>query len=183
MAVQSFKELDGRLTLAFIAMAAAVVASNFLVQFPINDWLTWGAFTFPLCFLVTDLTNRGFGAASARRVVYLGFAIGLPLSWWLSDPRIALASGAAFLAGQLCDIAIFNRLRNSQGWWRAPLFSSFLASALDTALFFFLAFAGTGLPWITLGLGDFLVKIAMASFLLAPYRFFMNAVMPPWAPR
>lgn len=166
------------LVLAFLAMATLVAASNYLVQFPINDFLTWGAFTFPFCFLVTDLVNRRYGPRDARHVVYVGFAIGLPLSWVLADARIALASGAAFLAGQLLDVWVFNRLRRSPGWWRAPFLSSLLASAADTALFFSLAFAGTGLPWVTLGLGDWAVKLAMAALLLGPYRALMNIYLP-----
>ncbi len=159
------------------AMTAVVVASNVLVQYPINDWLTWGAFTYPIAFLVTDLSNRSLGPAKARRVVYAGFAVAVVLSILFATPRIALASGSAFLAAQLLDVYIFNRLRQGV-WWRAPVISSGLASVLDTALFFSLAFAGSGLPWITLGLGDFAAKIAMALLLLAPYRLLMNAVLP-----
>ena len=159
---------------AIAAMVAVVAAANVLVQHPLEafgagEWLTWGAFTYPLSFLVTDLTNRRFGAGQARRVVYVGFALGVALSVALATPRIALASGAAFLAGQLLDIRVFDRLRR-QAWWRAPLVSSLLASALDTALFFSLAFAFTPVPWPTLALGDFAVKLAMALLLLAPFR-------------
>ena len=159
---------------AIAAMVAVVAAANVLVQFPLEafgagEWLTWGAFTYPLSFLVTDLTNRRYGAGPARRVVYVGFALGVALSVALATPRIALASGAAFLAGQLLDIRVFDRLRR-QAWWRAPLVSSLLASALDTALFFSLAFAFTPVPWPTLALGDFAVKLAMALLLLAPFR-------------
>ncbi|MEQ8247135.1 MAG: VUT family protein [Alphaproteobacteria bacterium] len=162
-----------------VAMVAIVVASNFLVQFPINDFLTWGAFTFPIAFLVTDLTNRRFGPSRARRVVYVGFLIGVVLSGVLAGPRIGIASGTAFLAGQLLDIAVFDRLRRTT-WWRAPLASSVSASAIDTAIFFSLAFAGTGVPWVTLGIGDFGVKLAMAATLLIPYRALMVyvAAMP-----
>jgi queuosine precursor transporter len=168
------------LILPIVAMVAIVVASNFLVQFPINDFLTWGAFTFPIAFLVTDLTNRRFGPSRARLVVYAGFLIGVLLSGVLAGPRIGIASGAAFLAGQLLDIAVFDRLRRAT-WWRAPLASSVSASAVDTAIFFSLAFAGTGVPWITLGIGDFGVKLAMAATLLIPYRALMVyvAAMPP----
>ena len=168
------------LILPIVAMVAIVVASNFLVQFPINDFLTWGAFTFPIAFLVTDLTNRRFGPSRARLVVYAGFLIGVLLSGVLAGPRIGIASGTAFLAGQLLDIAVFDRLRRAT-WWRAPLASSVSASAVDTAIFFSLAFAGTGVPWITLGIGDFGVKLAMAATLLIPYRALMVyvAAMPP----
>lgn len=169
-----------RLIVPIAAMVAVIVASNILVQYPLNDWLTWGAFTYPFAFLVTDLTNRAQGAASARRVAYAGFAVGVVLSVWLADARIALASGSAFLCGQLLDIAVFNRLRRAS-WWRAPLVSSVLASAVDTVLFFGLAFAGQDLPWITWAIGDFAVKLAFAAALLVPYRVLMNAVLPPRA--
>lgn len=161
-----------RLTLAvavgIAAMMAVVTASNILVQFPINDWLTWGAFTYPVSFLVTDLTNRALGPARARLVVYAGFALAVGLSIWLATPRIAVASGSAFLLAQLLDIRVFDRLRQGS-WWRAPFVSSLLASAVDTALFFSLAFAGTGLPWLTWGVGDFAVKAAMAIVMLLPF--------------
>ncbi|NQV79817.1 MAG: VUT family protein [Alphaproteobacteria bacterium] len=165
------------LFLPVAAMVAIVVASNFLVQFPINDFLTWGAFTFPIAFLVTDLTNRRFGPGRARRVVYVGFLIGVVLSVVLAGPRIGIASGIAFLAGQLLDIAVFDRLRRMT-WWRAPLASSITASAIDTGIFFSLAFAGTGVPWVTLGVGDFGVKLAMAATLLIPYGALMRYVAP-----
>ena len=152
-----------------LAMAAVVVASNYLVQFPINDFLTWGAFTYPLSFLVTDLTVRLLGGAQARRAAYAGFALAVLLSLVLAGPRIALASGAAFLVGQLADIAVFQRWRRS-AWWQAPLASSVTGSVLDTTVFFTLAFAGTGLPFVTLGLGDLAVKLALALLFLAPFR-------------
>ena len=150
------------------AMTVVVTASNYFVQFPINDWLTWGAFTYPVSFLVTDLTNRRLGSARARQVVYAGFAVAVVLSVILATPRIAIASGAAFLVAQLMDVAIFDRLRRG-AWWRAPFVSSLLASAADTALFFGLAFAATGLPWVTWAVGDFAVKVAMALVMLIPY--------------
>ncbi|MEM7023823.1 MAG: VUT family protein [Pseudomonadota bacterium] len=155
-------------------MVVVVVASNIAVQYPINDWLTWGAITYPFAFLVTDLTNRRYGPAEARRVVYVGFALAVLLSIWLADPRIALASGAAFLTAQLLDILIFNRLR-ATSWWQAPLISSGLASTWDTAVFFVLAFAGTGLPWHTWALGDLGAKAAMALLLLLPFRALMSS--------
>lgn len=165
---------------AIAAMIAVVAAANVLVQHPIEafgaaEWLTWGAFTYPLSFLVTDLTNRRFGPEPARRVVYVGFALGVALSVMVAGPRIALASGMAFLAGQLLDIHVFDRLRR-QAWWRAPLVSSLLSSALDTAMFFSLAFAFTPVPWPTLALGDFAVKLAMALVLLAPFRAAMALI-------
>lgn len=166
----------GLLWLPIMAMAVVVVTSNIAVQYPINDWLTWGALTYPVSFLVTDLTNRRFGPGSTRRVVYVGFAVAVVLSIWAAGPRIAFASGSAFLAAQLLDVYIFDRLRRSGLWWRAPLVSSLSASALDTALFFSLAFAATGLPWVTWGLGDFGVKVAMALVLLIPFRALMRLI-------
>ena len=163
-----------------LAMTAIVALSNYAVQFPINDWLTWGALTYPAAFLVTDLTNRALGPRAARRVIYVGFALAVILSVWLADARIAAASGTAFLAAQLLDVAVFNRLRAGV-WWRAPLVSSSLASILDTALFFSIAFAGTGLPWITWALGDLGVKMAMAGLMLLPFRLLMPALRPQLA--
>jgi queuosine precursor transporter len=158
------------------AMTVIVTGSNIAVQYPINDWLTWGALTYPASFLVTDLTNRTLGPAQARRVVYVGFAVAVALSIFLATWRIALASGTAFLLAQLLDIAIFDRLRRA-AWWHAPFVSSTLASALDTALFFTLAFAGTGLPWMTWGLGDYAAKLFMAVALLIPFRVLMGHIM------
>ncbi len=158
--------------LGIAAMVLVVTISNIAVQYPINDWLTYGALSYPIAFLVTDLTNRGLGAKSARSVVYVGFAVAVGLSIWLATPRIALASGAAFLVAQLLDIAVFDKLRRAS-WWRAPLISSTLASALDTTLFFSLAFAGTGLPWITWAIGDYGVKMAVALALLIPFRLML----------
>ena len=163
------------LALAVAAMVAVVAASNVAVQFPINEWLTWGAFTYPFAFLVTDLTNRRLGPAKARRVAYVGFALAVLLSTVLATPRIALASGSAFVTAQLLDIAVFDRLRRLP-WWQAPLFSSAIASIWDTAVFFSLAFAGTGLPWITWAIGDLGVKAAMALVLLLPFRALMGPV-------
>src|SRR3546814_6773895 len=125
-----------------LAMVAIVALANYAVQFPINDWLTWGALTYPAAFLVTDLTNHTLGPRAARMVICVGFALAVALSAWLATPRIAAASGIAFLTAQLLDVAVFNRLRE-QAWWRAPLVSSTLASIVDTALFFSIAFAAT----------------------------------------
>jgi len=194
-----------RFLAAVAAMVAVVAASNILVQYPVaiqvgpvnlGDILTWGAFTYPVAFLVTDLTNRAFGPARARLVVVAGFAVAVILSIWLATPRIAIASGTAFLVAQLLDISIFNRLRD-RAWWQAPIFSSLVSSALDTMIFFSLAMApafvvldtmfgredsslafpapllGIGPEvqlWVSLGLGDFLVKLALALVLLAPYK-------------
>lgn len=185
------------LTLPVAAMTLVVAASNVLLQHPVqvaglDDKLTWGAFTYPVAFLVTDLTNRRFGPGAARRVVYVGFALAVALSVWLATPRIALASGAAFLVGQLLDVSVFARLRRL-AWWRAPLAASLVGSAVDTALFFTLAFAGdaamsgpvslagTGLMtplWVSLAAFDFLVKAAGALVLLAPYAALMASVRP-----
>lgn len=162
------------------AMVAIVALSNYAVQFPINAWLTWGAFTYPAAFLVTDLTNRTLGPKAARRVIYAGFALAVVLSVWLATPRIAIASGSAFLIAQLLDVAIFNRLRQAK-WWKAPLVSSTLSAIVDTALFFSVAFAGTGLPWATWALGDFAVKVAMAGVMLLPFRLLMPALRPQLA--
>ncbi len=178
-----------------LAMAAVVALSNFAVQYPIRqfglaDYLTWGALTYPLVFLVTDLTNRRFGSAETRKVVYVGFAVAVVFSIWLASPRIAFASGAAFLFGQLLDITVFSWLRR-QAWWRAPLAGSLIGSALDTALFFSLAFAGdpamsdpvtygalTVPLWMGLAFFDFCVKVAMALVLLIPYGALMSRVRP-----
>lgn len=150
------------------AMVAIVASANYLVQFPVNDWLTWGAITYPVSYFVTDLTNRLYGPLRARRVVWTGFALAVVLSVWLASPRIAVASGTAFLVSQLMDIGIFNRLRD-RGWWQPPLFSSVIGSLVDTALFFCLAFYGTQMPWVTLAVGDYGVKVAIALVLLAPW--------------
>lgn len=159
------------------SMLVVVVASNVLVQYPINNWLTWGAFTFPFAFLVTDLCNRSFGPVFAKRIVYLGFFAAVIISLFLTEIRIAFASGAAFFLGQFVDIIIFNRLRKFR-WWFAPLCSSVISSLLDSILFFTLAFIFTGLPWFTWALGDYFIKIIMAIFLLAPYRYFISQITP-----
>lgn len=151
------------------AMAAVIVLSNVLVQHPINDWLTWGAFSYPLVFLVSDLTNRALGPVAARRVAWVGFAIAVVVSLLLAPWRIALASGAAFIFSQLMDVLAFNRWRRAS-WWKAPLVGSLVASVVDTGVFFFLAFAGSDMNWLMLAGGDLAVKAAMAVLLLAPYR-------------
>ncbi|RVV98143.1 VUT family protein [Mesobaculum littorinae] len=201
-----------RLLPGILAMAAIVVASNILVQILLGQWLTWGAFTYPLAFLVTDLTNRLHGPREARIVVLAGFVTGLicslvgtqiagdfgPLVTW----RVALASAAAFLCAQLFDIAIFDRLRGGR-WWRAPLVSTLVGSALDTAIFFTVAFAATlsfiepgndvawaneALPllgagpvvplWMSLGVADWLVKLALALIALLPFRLIVRQFRP-----
>jgi queuosine precursor transporter len=157
------------LSLPVAAMAAIIVLSNVAVQYPINDWLTWGAFTYPLVFLVSDLTNRALGPQVARRVAWIGFAVAVAVSLGLAPWRIALASGTAFLVSQLMDVALFNRWRQ-QTWWKAPLIGSLVASAVDTGVFFFLAFAGSDMNWLMLAAGDLAMKALMAVLLLAPYR-------------
>jgi len=157
------------LVLPILAMIVVVAASNWLVQFPLNDFLTWAAFTYPASFLVTDLTNRLLGPARARRVVYVGFAAAVVLSIWLATPQIALASGTAFLCGQLLDITVFQWLRRGS-WWRAPLVASVAGSILDTVLFFGIAFAGTDLPIASMAAGDLAVKLTLAVLFLAPFR-------------
>ena len=156
------------------AMAIIVAVSNFLVQFQIGDWLTWGAFSYPIAFLVTDLINRRVGPEAARRVVYVGFACGVALSLYTSTARIALASGTAFLLAQLADVWLYNRLRRITSWWQTPLISSTVASVLDTALFFSLAFAFTDVRWVRLAIGDYGAKIAVACTMLIPFRLLMG---------
>ncbi len=193
-----------------LAMAAVVVASNVLVQYPVQytlgplileDLLTWGAFTYPIAFLVTDLCNRSFGPAKARFVVIIGFLIAVCISIYAATPRIAIASGTAFLVAQLLDVAVFHRLREAH-WWRAPLISSTLGSVIDTLLFFSLAFAASlvvlgpndlfaietapflGLfdaevpRWMSWAVGDLAVKLLVALSLLAPYRIIIPFFQP-----
>ena len=160
-------------------MAAVLALSNFLVLFPLGEWLTWAAFSYPLAFLVNDCVNRAAGPKCARKVVAAGFITGAPLSFAVNffiagetaaaAARIAAASGAAFAAAQLLDVAIFHKLRRAK-WWLPPLASSAPASVADTFLFFALAFAGTGLPWARWAAGDLAVKTLMIAVLLPPYR-------------
>lgn len=167
------------------AMAIVVIVSNVLVGFPINDWLTYATFSFPLCFLVTDIVNRVYGVAMARRVAIAGVMVAVPGSilagayWfgWDGAARIGLASGVAFFAGQWLDIHVFDRLRRSD-WWRAPFLSSFLASVVDTALFYTLAFAGSDWPWHLTMIGDFWVKVAVTALLLVPFRLAVRRLAP-----
>lgn len=189
------------LALGIGAMVVLVTASNVLVQVPLGAFLTWGAFTYPFAFLVTDVINRRLGPAAARWVVAVGFLLAVGLSVWLATPRIALASGTAFLAAQLVDVAVFDRLR-AGSWWRAPLVSSAIGSVLDTVLFFSLAFSATlslGFPvddwaleptpflgfgatlplWISLAVGDFGVKMLVALAALGPYRLFAGQTPRP----
>lgn len=197
-----------RLLPGILAMATIVVTSNILVQFLFGQWLTWGAFTYPLAFLVTDVMNRVYGSSTARKVVFAGFITGVicsligtqimgefgPLVTW----RIAIGSGLAFLTAQLLDVSIFNRLRDG-AWWRAPLASSVIGSAVDTALFFTIAFsatlsflepandvswAGEMLPllgfgpvvplWVSLATADWCVKLGLALLALVPFRLIVK---------
>jgi hypothetical protein len=182
-----------------LAMAAIVVASNILVQYLLGDWLTWGALTYPLAFLVTDLMNRIHGPALARQVVFTGFVVGVFCSLVASQFdattfRIALGSGTAFLVAQLLDVAVFDRMRGG-AWWRAPLASTVIGSTVDTALFFSIAFAAAlnamepgnapvwaqeTLPllgagpvaplWVSLAVADWGVKLTLALIALVPFR-------------
>ncbi|MDM8164879.1 queuosine precursor transporter [Roseovarius sp.] len=193
-----------------LAMAAIVVASNILVQFLFGQWLTWGAFTYPLAFLVTDVMNWVYGRDAARRVVFAGFVVGLACSFVgtqisgefgpLVTLRIALGSAVAFLAAQLLDIAVFDRLRDG-AWWRAPMVSSLIGSTVDTALFFTIAFsaslvmlepgndvgwANEALPllgvgpvvplWISLAVADWMVKLGLALLTLVPFRIIVRSL-------
>ncbi len=164
---------------AVMAMTAVVVGSNYLVQFPINDWLTWGAFSYPVAFLVSDLLNRRFGPAAARRVAWVGFAVAVTVSLWAATPRIAVASGTAFIVAQLLDIRVFDHLRHGR-WWRAPLMAVIPAAILDTMLFFSIAFAGLGVPWVSWAFGDLGVKLLVGVFMLAPFRMFMWNLARPY---
>jgi hypothetical protein len=163
-----------------LAMLIVITSSNYLVQFPINDWLTWGAFTFPVAFLVTDLTNRAVGNVAARRVAWVGFGIAVLVSLAVAPWRIAVASGVAFILGQMLDIVAFNKLR-AMAWWKAPLIGSVVASVLDTGVFFFLAFAGSDMDWLMLAAGDLSIKWLMAALLLAPYRAMLPRLQM-WVP-
>jgi hypothetical protein len=152
-----------------LAMVLVIVSSNVLVQYPLNAWMTWGAITYPFAFLVTDLANRFFGPRFARAVVYAGFVIAVALSAYYATPRIAVASGSAFLVAELLDVKIFDWLRR-RIWWQPPLVSTLLGSVVDTAVFFTLAFYGTDMPWVTLAFGDLGVKVVLALVTLLPFR-------------
>ena len=176
------------LTLSFL-MGVIVLASNYLVQFPINYYglneiLTYGAFSYPIAFLITDLANRSFGKIVARKIVYIGFAIGISFTLLFSTNfadlisiRIAIGSGTAFLVAQLLDVQIFDKLRQKQ-WFVAPLTSSLIGSTVDTFIFFSISFYGTGVPWITLSLGDLSVKIFVAFVMLIPFRLLLKTLKP-----
>tara|TARA_B110000263_G_scaffold217329_1_gene203323 strand:- start:542 stop:1129 length:588 start_codon:yes stop_codon:yes gene_type:complete len=170
--------------LAF-SMALIIVLSNYLVQFPVNfyglqDVLTYGAFSYPVAFLITDLSNRKYGKDAAKKIVYLGFILGFFLTLYFSTNyadlisiRIAIGSGSAFLVAQLFDIYIFDKLREKI-WFIAPFVSSFIASSIDTFLFFSISFYGTGISWITLSFGDLFVKILVALLMLIPFKLLLS---------
>ena len=172
--------------LAFL-MALIVALSNYLVKFPVNyfglqNLLTYGAFSYPIAFLITDLSNRRYGKNIAKRIVYFGFILGLIITFYFSTNysdlisiRIAIGSGAAFIVAQLIDVNIFDRLRKKI-WYVAPLVSSLVGSSIDTFLFFSISFYGTGINWVTLSLGDLLVKISVALVMLIPFRLLLSHV-------
>ena len=172
------------LFLSFL-MGGVVLASNYLVQFPIKYYdldkiLTYGAFSYPIAFLITDLANRSYGKIVARKIVYIGFVIGIAFTFFFSTNfsdlisiRIAIGSGTAFMVAQLLDVQIFDKLRKKK-WFVAPLTSSFIGSTVDTFLFFSISFYGTGVPWITLSFGDLIVKFLVALIMLIPFRLLLN---------
>ena len=170
-------------------MGVVVLSSNFLVQFPINYYglneiLTYGAFSYPIAFLITDLANRSYGKRVARKIVYFGFVLGIGFTVLFSTDfadlisiRIAIGSGIAFLTAQLLDVQIFDRLRKKE-WFVAPLTSSMIGSTIDTFLFFSISFYGTGVPWVTLSLGDLIVKVIVALIMLIPFRLLLKTFKP-----
>jgi|TARA_B100000214_G_C23632688_1_gene474753 hypothetical protein len=170
-------------------MGAVVLSSNYLVQFPVNYYglnqiLTYGAFSYPVAFLITDLANRSYGKIVARKIVYFGFFLGIGFTVLFSTNfadlisiRIAIGSGVAFLTAQLLDVQIFDNLRKKK-WFVAPLTSSLFGSTVDTFLFFSISFYGTGIPWFTLALGDLTVKIIVALIMLIPFRMLLKTFKP-----
>ena len=176
------------LTLSLL-MGFIVLISNFLVQFPFKHYgleeiLTYGAFSYPIAFLITDLANRSFGKLIARKIVYFGFTIGILFTLIFSTNfsdlisiRIAIGSGTAFIIAQLLDVQVFDKLRRKT-WFVAPLFSSLIGSTVDTFLFFSISFYGTGVPWVTLSLGDLGVKILIALIMLVPFRLLLGILKP-----
>ena len=177
--------MNKQLLLLPIFMGVVVLVSNYLVQFPIKYYglegiLTYGAFSYPIAFLITDLTNRSYGKLIARKIVYIGFVIGIAFTLFFStnfsdliSVRIAIGSGIAFLVAQLLDVKIFDQLRKKK-WFVAPLTSSFVGSIVDTFLFFSISFYGTGIPWVTLSFGDLAVKILVALTMLIPFRLLLS---------
>ena len=173
------------LLLLSVLMGVVVLSSNYLVQFPIKYYnleqiLTYGAFTYPIAFLITDLANRSYGKLVAKKIVYIGFIIGIAFTLFFStnfsdliSVRIAIGSGTAFMVAQLLDVKIFDQLRKKK-WFVAPLTSSFVGSIVDTFLFFSISFYGTGIPWVTLSFGDLVVKILVAFIMLIPFRLLLR---------
>ncbi len=176
------------LLLSFL-MGAVVLLSNYLVQFPIKYYnleevLTYGAFSYPIAFLITDLANRSYGKQVAKKIVYIGFILGISFTLFFSTNfadlislRIAIGSGTAFLCAQLLDVQIFDNLRKNK-WYIAPLTSSIIGSIVDTFLFFSISFYATGVPWITLSLGDLTVKILITLIMLIPFRLLLKTFKP-----
>ncbi len=172
-----------------LIMGVVVLASNYLVQFPIYHYglekiLTYGALSYPIAFLITDLANRSYGKKIARKIVYIGFVIGISFTLFFSTDfadfisvRIAIGSGIAFLTAQLLDVQIFDNLRKKK-WYIAPLTSSIIGSTVDTFLFFSISFYATGVPWVTLSLGDLLVKILITLIMLIPFRLLLKTFKP-----
>ena len=170
-----------------VSMGVVVLTSNYLVQYPVqyfglSELLTYGAFSYPIAFLITDLANRGFGKIIARKIVYIGFFLGVIFTLFFSTNfsdlisiRIAIGSGTAFIVAQLTDVQIFDKLRKKK-WFVAPLTSSLIGSTIDTFLFFSISFYGTQMNWISLGFGDLVVKIAFAFAMLIPFRIFLQFI-------
>ena len=168
-------------------MATVVAISNYLVQFPVNyfdlqDFLTYGAFSYPIAFLINDLTNKIYGKEFAKKVVYVGFIFGVTLTFYFSTNyedlisiRIAIGSGVAFLIAHLVDVNIFDLLRKRK-WFVAPLTSSIVGSVIDTFLFFSIAFYSTGISWVTLAIGDLLVKLFVSLIMLIPFRLLIKNI-------
>ncbi len=172
-----------------LIMGVVVLSSNYLVQFPVNYYglekiLTYGAFSYPIAFLITDLANRSYGKETAKKIVYIGFVVGIGFTLIFSTNfadmisiRIAIGSGTAFLIAQLLDVKIFDNLRKKD-WFIAPLTSSIIGSTIDTFLFFSISFYATGVPWVTLALGDLTVKILVALLMLIPFRLLLKTFKP-----
>ena len=174
------------IALSFL-MGLVVLSSNYLVQFPVKyyglqDILTYGAFTYPIAFLITDLANRSYGKQIARKIVYFGFVVGISFTLFFStnfsdliSVRIAIGSGTAFIIAQLLEVQVFDQLRQKK-WYVAPLTSSLIGSTVDTFLFFSISFYGTGIPWVTLSLGDLVVKMFVALIMLIPFRLLLGTL-------
>tara|TARA_Y100001970_G_scaffold276457_1_gene379181 strand:+ start:266 stop:814 length:549 start_codon:yes stop_codon:yes gene_type:complete len=181
--------MNKTILLLSIIMGAIVLASNYLVQFPVqyyglSEILTYGAFTYPIAFLITDLANRSFGKEIAKKIVYFGFFIGISFTLFFSTNfsdtisiRIAIGSGTAFIISQRLDVYIFDKLRKKY-WFIPPLASSINGSVIDTFLFFSIAFYATGIPWFTLALGDLAVKLFVALLMLIPFRMLLKTFKP-----